>query len=96
MERYFKGDLLWGDDFTEEQIVQWFEDEAEAYADQYGVKKRGNYSAHNLNVLDGYNYLEQIGHFENVLGYGSSWGDEFLPIIDRIQNIYSRSFRTNA
>lgn len=87
-ERYFKGDLLWGDDFTEEQIIQWFEDEAEAYADQYGVESRGIYTAHNINILNGYNYLKKIDRFENVLGYGSSWGDEFLPIIDRIQNIY--------
>ncbi|MDE5606530.1 MAG: hypothetical protein K2I68_04435 [Bacteroidales bacterium] len=89
MERYFKGDQLWGDDFTEEQIIQWFEDEAEAYADLYGVKEIGkNYSEHNLNVLYGYNYLKQIDHFENVLGYGASWGDEFLPIIDKIKNLY--------
>lgn len=89
MERYFKGELLFGDNFTEEQISKWYEEEAEAFADLYGVNvKDGEYSFHDLNILYGYNYLKQIEQFENVLGFGASWGYEFLPVIDRIKHLY--------
>ena len=89
MKRYFSGELLFGDNFTEEQISKWYEEEAEAFADLYGVDvKDGGYSFHDLNILYGYNYLKRIEQFENVLGFGASWGYEFLPVIDRIKHLY--------
>lgn len=87
MEQYFSGDVLFGDNFTEEQIDNWYK--AEAFADLYGVNVKGDsYSFHDLNILYGYNYLTQIEQFENVLGFGASWRYEFLPIIDRIMHLY--------
>jgi ubiquinone/menaquinone biosynthesis C-methylase UbiE len=36
MEKYFNGKLLYGDDFSKEEIAKWYDEEAEAYADLYG------------------------------------------------------------
>ena len=34
LEKYLSGEKLYGDDFDEGQINEWFRDEVEAYADQ--------------------------------------------------------------
>jgi SAM-dependent methyltransferase len=36
----------------------------------------------------GYKYLKKISGFNKVLGLGSSWGYEFLPIIDKIRELH--------
>ncbi|MDR1115767.1 MAG: class I SAM-dependent methyltransferase [Tannerella sp.] len=89
MEKYFNEKFLFGDDFSESQIFQWFNEEAEAYANLYGKHANTNnhsYGYHNLNMLYGYRYLNRL-KFNNVLGFGSSWGYEFLPIIDRVKKL---------
>lgn len=88
--KYFTGESLYGDDFTEEEIKAWFDREAEAYANLYGtnIKLEKSYNFHNLNILYGFKYLCKVDKFEKVLGLGSSWGYEFLPIINRIENLF--------
>jgi len=87
MEQYFLGKKLFGDDYNDEQIKLWYLEESEGYAD-LGSKDRKTYTYeyHNLNQLYGYSKLENR-EFDNVLGFGSAWGDEFLPIISHINNI---------
>jgi ubiquinone/menaquinone biosynthesis C-methylase UbiE len=36
----------------------------------------------------GYKYLKHIPVFDKVLGLGSSWGYEFLPVIDKIKELH--------
>jgi ubiquinone/menaquinone biosynthesis C-methylase UbiE len=87
MTEYFKADKLYGDDFSFEQIKQWYNEETEGYAD-LGSKNKISYSYgyHIMNQIHGYNKINKI-NFENVLGFGSAWGYEFEPIIKKIKNL---------
>ncbi|RPI43479.1 MAG: class I SAM-dependent methyltransferase [Bacteroidetes bacterium] len=87
MKEYLEGTRLYGDDFSFEQIKNWYEEEAEGYAD-LGSKNRETYryEYHQLNQVHGYNKLKETC-FENVLGFGSAWGYEFDPIAERIRNL---------
>lgn len=84
---YFAGTALYGDDFGPEAIAAWYEDEREGYAD-LGAKdrERYRYDAHELNRQHIFRFLPE-GRFRSVLGLGSAWGDEFLPLIDRIDEL---------
>ena len=87
IEEYFRGEKLYGDDFSIEQIKEWYEQEAEAYAQLYGINDNESEYNHHINIMYGYNHLKKIKSFDNVLGFGSSWGYEFMPIISKIQNL---------
>lgn len=81
----FAGRQLYGDEFSLEDIKRWHDEEAEEYADLGNRNKSEyRYDYHALNVHHGYRFLGRVGRFPNVLGLGSAWGFEFLPIIDRI------------
>lgn len=85
--RYFSGEKLYGDDFTAEQIRDWFSDEAEGYADLGSKDKaRYSYSYHELNAYHGFRYLDGR-RFDSALGIGSAYGDEFKPIASRISKV---------
>lgn len=87
MEQYFTGHKLYGDDFSIEQIKKWYIEEEEAYASL--VKEHeleGVYQYHELNTQNGFNYIDDK-IYENVLGIGSSYGYEFVPIMRNIKNI---------
>jgi SAM-dependent methyltransferase len=86
-EEYFSGKKLRGDDFSLEEIEKWFEDEKEGYAN-LGSKNKDNYQYvyHELNKLVSFKYLDNKS-LQNVLGIGSAYGDEFLPIIHHIKHI---------
>ncbi len=86
-EKYFSGEMLYGDDFDLEAIKKWVKDEEEGYA-ELGAKNRESYKYvyHSLNSLHGFDHLENR-KFNNVLGLGSAYGDEFLPIISRINKL---------
>lgn len=87
--KYFKGKYLYGDDFSPQQIKQWYDAESEAFADMYGVKVEDSksYEYHNLNILYGYRYLKNQETFHKALGFGASWGYEILPVIDKIEHL---------
>jgi SAM-dependent methyltransferase len=84
---YLSGRALYGDDFSIDEIADWFEDEQEGYA-ELGAKVRATYvyGYHALNEYHGFRHLPSI-MFERVLGFGSAYGDEFQPIIDQIHNL---------
>ena len=88
MKECFSGEKLYGDDFSFEQIRKWYEQEAEAYANMYGINTSENSYNHHTNIMYGYKYLNKLPVFKRALGYGSSWGYEFLPIIDKIQELH--------
>lgn len=85
---YFSGKKLYGDDFSLEEIMEWYKDEEEAYADLSGKTLPSDKSRHKftLDVLFGYKYLPDK-KFKNALGFGSAWGYEFLPIIEDIEKL---------
>lgn len=84
---YFDGSKLYGDDFSIEQIEQWYEDEKEAYADLgSGNKSNYDYQYHYLNIMHGFDQLPKMD-FDVVLGYGAAYGYEFIPIQNRIKKL---------
>lgn len=86
---WFSGQYLYGDDFDTGQIDEWYKDEEEAFADLCGNEVQDKtYIYHELNKVHGYDVLKSVSSFDKVLGFGSSWGYEFTPILDRIKELY--------
>ena len=87
VEKYFKGNKLYGDDFTEEQLDAWFEEEKEGNS---GVvlsnQKEYQYHYHELNLFHLFS-RSNIPQGANAIGLGSAYGDEFMPIADRLRKI---------
>ncbi len=86
MSRYFSGEILYGDDFSLQEIQAWYEDEKEAYTKLYVLKPGYAYEYHALNVFHGYRYLPKT-QFRAVLGLGSAKGEEFFPILSQIETL---------
>lgn len=84
---YLEGKRLYGDDFDASRIADWLADEKEGYA-ELGAKDRENYryGYHAWNRFHGFRHLRP-GNFAHVLGFGSAYGDELLPILARIGDI---------
>ncbi len=87
MTEYFAGRRLWGDDFTLEEIEEWFRDETTAYFELAAKDRaRYNYDYHELNRLHGYRFLPP-GRLGNVLCFGGAYGEEVQPIASRCDRI---------
>ncbi len=89
MKKYFSGEFLYGDDFTDAEIEKWYNDEKEAYA-KLGSNDKENYHYY-LTKLDAkyfFNKLPKNIKYKNVLGVGSAYGHEFLQISSQIENLY--------
>jgi len=87
MDQFFSGIKLYGDDFSLDEIQAWFEDEKEGYAD-LGAKNKTQYSYayHELNKIFGFECIKNIRDAE-VLGLGSAYGDELLPVLPQSKAI---------
>ena len=84
---FLTGKHLYGDDFSAEEIRGWLDDEKESYSSLFDVGGGGyGYGYHALNWEHGFRFLPGV-RFRNVLGVGSSNGDEFKPIIERIGSL---------
>lgn len=81
------GQRLYGDDFPEDAIQAWFEDEKEGFAD-LGAKNQASYcyEYHGLNLLHGFRYLppKTYGH---TLSVGGAYGEELRPFLRNIRSI---------
>lgn len=89
MDVWLNGSRLYGDDFVGAELDQWLEDEREAYASLItAADPQGTYVYvyHAMNTIHGFCRLPDR-RFEDVLGFGGAYGEEFLPIIDRIGRI---------
>jgi len=74
---YFSGKRLVGDDFSRQEVEEWFRDEKEA-----SIELRGSnyeYAYHALNWLHAWRRLPKRT-FERVLAFGGGTGAELLPI----------------
>jgi 2-polyprenyl-3-methyl-5-hydroxy-6-metoxy-1,4-benzoquinol methylase len=82
--QYLAGEKLYGDDFTSYEIDQWYKDEEQGYYNIVVDRAKGNYqySYHYLNKYYGFRHLPRQKEIK-VLGIGSAYGDELLPIIQR-------------
>ena len=83
---YLSGEKLFGDDFTDQELKQWFADEAEGYAN-LGAKNKIDYTYnyHALNNFHAFSHLHRS--FPKALGIGSAYGEELKPIADIIEHI---------
>ncbi|MEO6329620.1 MAG: hypothetical protein ABIO55_11835, partial [Ginsengibacter sp.] len=86
---YLSGKKLYGDDFSLNEIETWYNNEKEGYANLLADnKKKYRYGYHKRNIFHAFNYLPKNVSFTNALGIGSAYGDEFLPVINKISNLF--------
>jgi SAM-dependent methyltransferase len=87
LEQLLNGNKLYGDNFNDLEIEQWFSDEEEGYS---GLIEKGSslkeYEFHEVDSRYGFNFIENL-RFHKALGIGSAYGDEFIPIADKIDQI---------
>jgi SAM-dependent methyltransferase len=87
-QRFFSGQALYGDDFAQADIDAWFADEEHGYAGLVDADNaRHGYGYEALNRLHGFGLLAPDRQFRHALGFGSSYGDELLPVAPRCQQI---------
>jgi SAM-dependent methyltransferase len=84
---YFAGDRLYGDDFTTEQIDDWFAAEASAYTDITGDNAIDEYGYTQWAVRYGFRHLPAGRRFRHVVGFGSGRGNELESINGRCERI---------
>jgi SAM-dependent methyltransferase len=87
MEEYFSGRQLYGEHLSEIELNEWLTSEAEGFAN-LGAKDRGsyNYGYHAINYLHGFRHLKDR-RFKHALGFGSAYGHELEPVIDRVEMV---------
>lgn len=87
MSAYLSGEKLYGDHFNQVEIDAWFRDEEVGYYSLgSGIKSRYEYGYHALNMEYGFRFLPET-EFSHVLGIGSAYGDELLPIAGKSRHI---------
>jgi SAM-dependent methyltransferase len=91
--RYLSGQKLWGDDFTDEELVKWFNDEAEAYAsltcdgvEYAAMSPDETYGFKGFNEWYGFRHLPE-GSLGHVLAFGGSDGRELAAVAERSDSI---------
>jgi SAM-dependent methyltransferase len=87
LDLYLSGKKLYGDDFSVDAVEDWYRDEQEAYRNLgAGNRDAYSYGYHALNALHGFTALG-VRRFEHCLGFGSAYGDELLPLANRMARI---------
>jgi len=85
---HLRGEQLYGDDFTPEQVQQWFRDEAEAYFEMSGDSQEpGRYGYRELNRQALFRYISPSWRFHHALGFGSGYGTELAPLAGQIERV---------
>jgi hypothetical protein len=86
VELALSGEVLYGDDFTDDEIAAWFADEESGYADLEHVDSQTEtYHYYALDAAYAWSHLP-TGRLD-VLGLGSAWGSEFNPIAERLASL---------
>lgn len=86
-QEYVSGAKLFGDDMNEEEIVKWYEQESHGYSDlmaQRPLIYRYPYVALNERLF--WSRLPPK-RFEHLLGFGSAYGHELLPVAEQANRI---------
>jgi SAM-dependent methyltransferase len=85
--RYFAGEELYGDNFSVDEIAQWFADEEEGHSSLWAATRtRMGYEYHALNAVHCFQDLEDR-RYAHVLSVGGATGDELYPLFSRIDRI---------
>lgn len=96
---HFDGSSLFGEDLTEDEVVEWFSDEAEAYHTLYAGKPTYQYEYDELNRIHGFSQVPTQS-FSSVLGLGSAFGHELLPLMGHTDSFTivesSRAYREGS
>ena len=87
IEHFLRGDQLYGDDLTQNELEAWYVDETEGYA-QLGASDRSTYF-YRYDALNRLQFFREIKErkFNCALGLGSAYGAEFKPIARQIRDI---------
>jgi SAM-dependent methyltransferase len=86
LETFFSGNALYGDDFSDQEIEEWFRDEREGYYNIAPDRRPGKYEYFALNWHHGFRFLPQTT-FQHVLGIGSAYGEELQPLLSRTNQV---------
>jgi SAM-dependent methyltransferase len=91
IELALRGTTLYGNDFTDEEIASWFEDEREGYYELYGDKSPSDTTKPEYcyaEVADEHNFRWLPNRdFPSVLGIGSADGTELRPLLSKSETI---------
>ena len=85
LQRALRGESLFGDDFSLDEITEWFEDEREGYfnlqheAQEAEPEEPTMYAYDALAQIHGFNWLS-VTEVDCVLGIGSATGAELAPL----------------
>jgi SAM-dependent methyltransferase len=82
--RYFSGRELYGDDFDEAGIRQWYAQEEHAYYQLVGTYDKYAYDYHALNDFHAYRFLD--GQYECCVAMGCATGDDVAPLGRRVDH----------
>ena len=85
--RCLQGEALYGDDFTPDDIARWVAEEKEGYSG-LGAADRSSYR-YQYEALNNYHAFRHLPNrrFGRVLGFGSAYGAELLPIVPRSDHV---------
>lgn len=83
-----RGDELYGDGLSREQVEHWFAENARGYSESSGHSLRPeNYGYYELNRRVLLDHLPEGRRFRHALGFGSGYGAELAPLASRIDRL---------
>lgn len=86
IEAALRGERLYGDDFTAQEIASWFADEVDGYAGlDHTDSQTDAYFYYALDAAYAWSALPRKPL--KALGFGSAWGSEFKPIAERLSSL---------
>jgi SAM-dependent methyltransferase len=87
IDLYLSGEKLYGDNLGPEEVREWITEEQTGYYNLgAGIRKKYVYGYHSLNWRHAFSWLPRKD-FSHVLGVGSAYGDELLPLIGTARRI---------
>lgn len=85
MDKFLKGEELYGDNFNQVEIENWYIEEKEASEElrkTYSSYDKLNRSNDYRNIFYGFRFLKN--NIKNVLSIGGAYGDELFPLLKRV------------
>ena len=86
LDDYLSGAKLYGDDFDLPRIKRWYDEETEGYSLLVRRNADYRYVYHSLDHHYGYRHTA-LHSSSSALGIGSAFGDELLPVTDRLTDV---------
>lgn len=85
-DRYFNGELLYGDDFDANGLQTWWSEEEEGYA---GIHQSGGERPYGYHALHELLFFRRFPSADgaHVLGLGSALGHELTPLLPKLARV---------